>query len=208
LKNKHKFKEEKIDELLGPAKHRRGKRKVTESDPPPPRSSPLPIECDRQILAEPQQRPLIERSAATHASPRFLPVSEEDFAVIATYHAIYEHFRFVHSFLYATYTIDSALRFPPAHLGESGGGSTTADNPPNSGMPHAPAFSSAVGGHTSPVSEDPTVEQSRSTDPHLYPGLQTMMMVRSRQTPSPPQTDAASESTLADTSSRLGQLGI
>jgi hypothetical protein len=201
LKRKHNLEDDEINDLLGPPKQRRGKGKVIESGPPP-HSSPPPIECDRQSLAEPHQRPLmppflavgkeanhasqlliphaepevtttdpdhedssgLKHYGATHAPPRFL--SGEEFVLLVTYARIHGEFRFVHAFLYATYTIDSALRLPPVYPE----GSTTADISPNPGMPHIPAFSSPVAGHhTSPVSGDPMVEPSGSTDPIYTP---------------------------------------
>jgi hypothetical protein len=101
----------------------------------------------------------LKHHGATHAPPGYL--SGEGFAQLVIYHNIHGEFRFVLAFLCATYAIDSALRFLPVHPG----GSTTADVPPNPGMPHIPAFSSPVGGcHTSPISGDPMVEPSGSTD--------------------------------------------
>ena len=111
----------------------------------------------------------LEHLAASHAPSTVL--SGEEFALVARYMKfsirISGRIRFAHPFLYATYIIDSALRFPSAHLG---GFST--DIPPNPGMLHAPTLPPPVGGyHTSPVSGDPMVEQlSGSTDPYLYPG--------------------------------------
>jgi hypothetical protein len=63
---------------------------------------------------------------------------------------------------YMTYMINFALRLPSVHLGRS----TTADVPHNPGMLLIPALPSPVGGHhTSPISRDPMVGPSRSTDP-------------------------------------------
>ena len=88
----------------------------------------------------------LEYLAVTHAPSRIL--SKEDFALLGGYYKI----RFVHVFLCATYVIDSALRFPPAHPS----GSITTDIPPNSGMLHIAALPSPVGEyHTSPICGDP-----------------------------------------------------
>jgi len=110
----------------------------------------------------------LEHLAASHAPSTVL--SGEEFALVARYLKFSirnsGRIRFAHPFLYATYIIDSALRFPSAH---SGGFST--DIPPNPGMLHAPALPLPVGGYyTNPVSGDPMVELSGSTDPYLYPG--------------------------------------
>jgi hypothetical protein len=89
----------------------------------------------------------LEHLAVTHAPSRLL--SKEDFALLRGYYKIHVQFRFVHAFLCATNVIDSALRFPSAHPGES----TSADIPPNPGVLHNPALPSPVGVyHTSPIS--------------------------------------------------------
>jgi hypothetical protein len=100
-----------------------------------------------------------------------------------------------------TYIINSALRLPSVHPG----GSTTADVPPNQGMPYIPAFSSPVAGHhTSPVSGDPMVEPSGSTDPIYTPvanycetGTNTFAALDGYRV----------DSTSTDTSSWLGPVG-
>jgi hypothetical protein len=92
----------------------------------------------------------LEHLAVTHAPSRLLP--NGDFALLEGYYKTHGLFRLVHTFLCATYVIDSALRFPSAHPG----GSTTASIPPSPGMLHIPALPSPVGVyHTTTVSGDP-----------------------------------------------------
>jgi hypothetical protein len=106
--------------------------------------------ADSEITTDHEDSCGIEHLAATHAPSRL--ISKEEFALLEEYYKIHGRFRFVHAFLYATYMIDSALRFPSVHPG----GSTTADIPPNPGMLHIPALPFPAGGyHTSPVSGDP-----------------------------------------------------
>jgi hypothetical protein len=104
----------------------------------------------------------LKHAAATHAPSALL--SEEEFALLVRHLKTpirKGRIRFVYAFLYVTYMIESALRFPSVHPG----GSTTADIPPNPGMLHIPALPFPVDEyHTSPISSDPMVELSRSTD--------------------------------------------
>ena len=139
LREQHRLKEDNVNKILGPPR-RRGRNSAIESDLSQ-HYSPS-IKRGRRSLAEPQQCPLVppvlavredvhhtspplassalEHLAATHAPSRLLP---EDFALLVRHYKIHDGFRFVHTLLYATYMIDSALRFPSTHPG----GSTTAD---------------------------------------------------------------------------------
>jgi hypothetical protein len=154
LREKHELEDNEIDERLGRrARHRRRKGSVINSDPSP-YFLPPPTERDRQSPAETRQRPqtpppldavqdvnnafpplvAVPSMAynpwlgnAEHLAPTLAPpelVSEEGYDLLHGNDMIHE-FRFEYAFLYATYMMNSVLRFPSSWGGWPGGFTTS-----------------------------------------------------------------------------------
>jgi hypothetical protein len=112
LKKKHELEDDKIEEILDePPRCRRGRDNVAESDQVAGHPEP------EITTTEHDDSSGLEHLAATHAPSALL--SKEEFALLRGYYRNHGHFRFVHTFLCATFMIDSVLRFPSVHPGRS-----------------------------------------------------------------------------------------